>query len=80
MVLGVIWVSIYYGGGVGIGCLIYVGMVCVVDGIEFVVEKFDWVFIVDFGIGVMCYVDVGYECVIEVVVECGVCILMVLSE
>lgn len=36
---GVIWVFFYYGGGVGMGFLQYVGMVILVDGIEEVVER-----------------------------------------
>lgn len=76
MVFGVFWVLLYYGGGVGIGCFIYVGQVMVVDGLDFVVQKLEWVLMNDFGIGVMCYVDVGYEYVCEVVCECGLNVLM----
>lgn len=40
MVVGVSWVFFYYGGGVGMGYFLYVGMVVVVDGSELVDEWF----------------------------------------
>lgn len=73
---GVSWVFVYYGGGVGMGYLFYVGMVIVVDGIEVVVKCIECVLIFDFGMGVVCYVDVGYDLVVEIVKEKGVNILM----
>lgn len=75
IVLGVLWMSFYYGGGVGLGFLQYFGLVIVVDGIDEVVKKLSWVLINDFGMGVICYVDVGYDYVLDVVCECGIDLL-----
>lgn len=60
---GVIWVFLYYGGGVGMGFLQYFGMVICCDGSDDVVECIVCVLYNDLVIGVMCYVDVGYEIV-----------------
>lgn len=79
IVSGVIWVLLYYGGGVGMGFLQYVGMVIVCDGIEVVVKWIGCVLWNDLVIGVMCYVDVGYEIVIDCVKEKGLDLLGILG-
>lgn len=71
IVLGVIWVLLYYGGGVGMGFLQYFGMVICCDGFEDVDCCIVCVLWNDFVIGVMCYVDVGYDIVLDCVCEYG---------
>lgn len=64
IVVGGLWILFYYGGGVGMGYLFYVGMVVVVDGSECVERRLECVLMIDLGMGVVWYVDVGYDIVI----------------
>ena len=58
---GASWVSLHHGGGVGIGCSIHAGMVCVADGTDSGSRRLKRVLTADPGMGVMRHADAGYE-------------------
>ena len=69
---GATWVSVHYGGGVGIGNSIHAGMVVVADGTDAAAERLERVLTADPGLGVIRHADAGYEEALEAASEHGV--------
>ena len=60
-VSGASWVSVHYGGGVGIGYSIHSGVVIVADGTDEAAARIERVLTNDPATGVIRHVDAGYE-------------------
>ncbi|MCU5021161.1 urocanate hydratase [Bacillus cereus] len=73
---GASWVSVHYGGGVGMGYSLHAGMVIVADGTEAAAKRIERVLTSDPGMGVVRHVDAGYDLAVETAKEKGVNIPM----
>ncbi len=73
---GASWVSIHYGGGVGIGYSQHAGMVVVADGTSEMDRRLERVLTTDPGTGVMRHADAGYDEAVRFAKEHGVKIPM----
>src|ERR1700712_3664794 len=69
---GATWVSIYHGGGVGIGRSLHAGQVSVADGTPLAAQKLERVLRNDPATGVIRHVDAGYDLAAQVAEERGV--------
>lgn len=62
---GASWVSIYQGGGAGVGYSQHSGFVCIADGTESASRRLERVMRCDGSAGVMRHADAGYPTAIE---------------
>lgn len=62
---GASWVSIYQGGGVGLGYSQHSGLVCIVDGSESSRQRIERVMRCDGAASVMRHADAGYPAAVE---------------
>ena len=69
---GATWVSLYHGGGVGMGYSQHAGQVIVADGTEKAARRLERVLTADPAMGVFRHLDAGYELAKEVAEERGV--------
>lgn len=68
---GATWVSLHYGGGVGMGFSQHSGMVALADGTEDTARRLGRVLWNDPATGVMRHADAGYELAIDCAKERG---------
>ncbi len=68
---GAMWVSLHYGGGVGMGFSQHAGMVIVADGTPEAARRLERVLWNDPATGVMRHADAGYEIAVAVAREKG---------
>ncbi len=68
---GATWVSLYHGGGVGIGYSQHAGMVIVADGTEAAAQRLARVLWNDPASGVMRHADAGYASAVACAAEAG---------
>jgi len=69
---GASWVSVYHGGGVGMGYSQHAGMVIVADGTKEAEVRLQRVLTTDPGMGVVRHADAGYGLAIKTAKEKGI--------